>query len=297
MRILVWVAAVFRLAGTNAQATEYNRIQQAMNQLATDYPEWVTPFDLGENDQGQMIQGLIIGDAGKTDGISHLVVGTHHGNEQLSADLAMQFAEDVVAQFLGGPTRLTDALASNVFHVIPVLNIGGFNSNYRREYSADGVSHDPNRDYPDPCVRKDDFKLQSTALLADYVRASDFVAAITIHGYIGTFTYPWGIYTNRTATPDHETYVPLGNLATPINGYRSGTHADVIYPAAGAFEDWAYHELGIWTMLVELARRPDLAKDSQMMLEYFASVPSVRSDFHEHLGDCTQTFDMGFGRP
>lgn len=303
-RILIIFTAFSFLTTSNLFAVEYDRVTTKMNQLISTYPNLVQSMNIGKNDQNALILGLKIQKPDQfVDQIEKrkfILVGTHHGNERLSADLALRFAEDLLKRFSGNITYETpdiSALEDAIFYVVPVLNIDGFNANRREEKSASGQSVDPNRDYPDVCIEQPSFRLKSTSNLAKFIEQEDIVGAVTVHGYIGTFTYPWGIYTDDTKTLDDSFFKDVTKKAVSFNNYRTGTHTDVIYAAAGAFEDWAYHKFGVWTTLLELARSPKLDKDSLAMLSYFADLPSERSNQHQHLGNCTQTWGEFPSRP
>ena len=221
----------------------------------------------------------------------------HHGNEQLSADVAVQHATDLVKEMTDATSANFAKISNRIFFVIPVLNIGGYNSGRREEYNRSGRSTDPNRDYPDPCYSGPSFTLASTRNLSAFMRTEGIVGSITIHGYIGTFTYPWGIFTNDTKTQDNTWFTNAAREAVKQNGYQTGTHADAIYPTAGAYEDWAYFEIGAWTMLLELRHGANIVKDSKAMMSFFAQVPHERSFNNSHLGQCTQVEGVIRARP
>ncbi len=277
------------LFGQVALATPYDDATVRLQRLAADHPGLVTMTDIGTNDQGVAIRGVRIEDPRSPATVKprHLVVGTHHGNEELSADVAQSFAERLVAALEDPNAPLHAALAGNVYFVVPVLNVTGYNVSRREETGRNGRTLDPNRDYPDPCTTDQPFQLASTKRLSEFVAAEDIVAAVTIHGYIGTFTYPWGIFTTNTHTPDHAAFQAMSQQVVAVNRYSTGTHADAIYPTAGAFEDWAYFEHGVWVMLLEIANRPNVTRDADSLLKYFAVAPEARSTQHDHMGSCT----------
>lgn len=280
---------LFILLSTSAFATSnYQKVQRQIHKISNSYSH-LESFVLGKNDQGKDILGVLYkGNANKKS--NHIVVSTHHGNEVLSTELAVKFLKHVGQ---GGPGLFSN---KNIY-IIPVLNIGGYNIENREEKDSRGISHDPNRDYPDPCIKKKNFKLKSTTSLATLVRSNDIVGAITIHGYYGSLTYPWGIYTDNFETLDHDIFQQKAQMAVEQNGYTVGTHADILYPAGGAFEDWAYYELGVWSLLVELENAPKYQDDIDMLVKTIKSFPTKRSSDHRHLGRCTQRKDYGISRP
>lgn len=265
--------------------TPYDFIVRQMQGIQADYPQFTRIIGLGKNDQGDDILGLHIENPWRVfDKSASLLVGTHHGNEKDAGPLSLAFARKVLAILQAGNSP--EAVADKIYYIFPVLNISGHNINVRREQDADGHWHDPNRDYPDPCADQAFFKLRSTALLADFMDTMGVVSAVSVHGYIGTFTYPWGFYTEDPVTPDHDIYHELLTYAAQVNNYRVGNHKDVIYPASGSFEDWAYHDHGIWVALLEMQRALDYGEDTEALLRFFTRAPQVRSPDHAHYGQC-----------
>ena len=285
-----------------SSASKYDTMLQKINQLVDKYPQYIQLIDIGKNDQQNTIYGMKIENRSyQTKGdakINQLLVGVHHGNEGLSADVCLTFTEKLIKSIRELKTSRDKALAHSIFYVIPVLNISGYNRNYRRETDKNGRDLDPNRDYPDPCAHNTYFQLASIRDLAQFVDRYNIVGCVTVHGYIGTFTFPWGIYTKDTTTKDDAFFKQVARKSVKANGYRIGTHADAIYPASGAFEDWAYNQYGVWTMLLELRRGANLNKDSECLLTFFSLVPDQRSKQHKHNpANCESGRIDGPGRP
>ena len=113
---------------------------------------------------------------------------------------------------------------------------------------------------------------------------------MTIHGYVGTFTFPLGIWTDNFHTEHHQKLTDWGELAVQHNNYRVGTHGEMIYPAAGSYEDWAYIELGVWSFLLEMDWEYNLTNDSKMLMSFFYHSPLKRAQTHRHNGNCTRNF-------
>jgi carboxypeptidase T len=250
-------------------AADYDKIVSRLKEL--DGLPHTTLFSLGKNDQGMDILGIVIGDASRATQ-KYVVVGTHHGNEKASALVPLLFAEETLK------TLKND----EAYFIIPVLNISGYNRSRREETGPNNKNHDPNRDYEDACTVKEDFKLKSTKLLADLMEREDIVTAVTIHGYIGTFTFPWGTNAKDYETLDHAFLEDWAKKSVSVNKYQTGTHGGAIYPAAGAFEDWAYYKHGVWSYLLEIkSPYSDLKKDALALVEFFKHSPTERS---RHLG-------------
>lgn len=259
------ISCLLVLLSFSAVAEDYDRILSRLSEL--DKLPNTTLFSLGKNDQGRDIMGIIVGDA-RSAKVKHAVVGTHHGNERAAAEVPIYFTELIARAFD----------SSVAYYVIPVLNISGYNVSRRGETGDDGRVHDSNRDYEDACTTKQDFKLKSTTLLAELIEREEIVSAVSVHGYVGTFTFPWGTEVRNYATQDDAFFTEWAKKAAKINNYKIGTHGGAIYPATGAFEDWAYYKLGVWSFLLEI-RSPssDLRKDAASLVEFFRNSPSERS--------------------
>lgn len=283
MKKLIAALAVASLS-FGALADDYDKIVTRLKDL--DQQPNTTLFTLGQNDQGRNIMGIIVGDPA-TAKVKHVVVGTHHGNERASAEVPLLFTDMVVKAY--DPSVL--------YYIVPVLNISGYNVSRREETGSDGDTHDANRDYEDACSTKQDFQLKSTTLISELVEREDIVSAVTVHGYIGTFTYPWGTEARDYTTQDDAFFQTWAKKAVKINNYKIGTHGAAIYPATGAFEDWAYYKLGVWSFLLEI-RSPssDLKKDAQTLVEFFKNSPTERSrNVGQHV-NCMQRILGSLGR-
>ncbi|MFZ4714479.1 MAG: M14 family zinc carboxypeptidase [Bacteriovoracaceae bacterium] len=268
-----------------ATATPYETIVTRLKELAKQ-PN-TSLFSLGKNDQDKEIVGIILGDASKAK-TKHLLVGTHHGNERMAAEVPFHFA-NIVLKALNDPSSPDHDKYENIlYYVVPVLNISGYNVNRREETGADNRNHDSNRDYEDPCATKADFGLKSTSLISELIEKEHIIAAVTVHGYVGTFTYPWGVNAEDYRTMDDALMVDLAKKAVVFNKYKAGTHGGAIYPTAGAFEDWAYYKHGVWSFLLEIkSASSDLKKDAQAVDAFFKMAPVERSHNIGQTVNCT----------
>ena len=291
MRRIQWSGIVFGVVfgvvfglSLSAQAKpiteDYSEVQSQLKALAAKYADHVKLFDLGISDSGLPIQGVAIGNGS----VKNLVVATHHGNEYGSTEVALGFAESLAASPLAGQT----------LYVIPVLNISGYNARTRQEKTTKG-SYDPNRDYPGPCGTAGPFHLKSTKALADFVAANDIVASATLHTFYPAVVYPWGISTLDLLTPYNDFFKSLVQAATIESHYQTGNSTEVLYPADGTFEDYAFWKHGIWSLLFELgtshtpsqgavdeAVRVNLPGLRRMM----AQAPTQRAENHDFTGKC-----------
>ncbi len=259
---LAFSVAVLFSQGAHARlANSYDDVKRFDANLAAQYSN-VQVITIGQSDSGEPIQGLKIGNGP----VKNMIVSTHHGNEYGSTEVALAFAESIAKNPIAGQT----------VYVIPVLNISGYNHGNREEYAAaDGSYHDPNRDYPGPCGTEGPFKLKSTYDLAQFVARENIVTSATLHTYYPAVVYPWGISTHDLTTPYQDIFENLVKTATEQSHYQIGNSTDVIYPADGAYEDYAFWQHGIWSILFELGESHYPSdKDLQRMAE--VNVPGIR---------------------
>lgn len=252
------ILSLFLLTGPNA--SNYEKVVQTIERIAQENPGTTKLISIGVSDKGVPIQALQIGQGS----VNSLIVATHHGNEYGSTAVALGVADSLAKNPIQGQT----------IYLVPVLNIGGYNQNNRYE-SNTSKSFDPNRDYTGPCKSGSTFNLKSTKALADFVDQKNIVISATLHTYFPAVVYPWGISTHDLSTPYDEQYKKLVQAATVESRYQTGNNTEVLYPADGTFEDYAYWKHGIWSLLFELgfSHSPDQVAIKNMV---DANVPGLR---------------------
>jgi carboxypeptidase T len=216
----------------------YSDVKNFLHELERTHPGVVRNVIVGPSDSGEMIEGVVIGHGA----IHNLVVGTHHGNEYGSTEVAMAFASSIA----------DNPIANQTVYVIPVLNISGYNAREREEQDASGHFRDPNRDYPGPCGTSGPYHLQSTHSLAKFIEQENIITSATLHTYYPAVVYPWGMSTYDVMTPYEDLFKTMVNNATELSQYSVGNSGQVIYPADGAYEDYAFWKSGAWSILFEL---------------------------------------------
>lgn len=264
----------------SAPPSNYNNVLLTLQRIAETHPHTTSWIDIGLSDSGQMISGLKIGDGE----ISNLIVATHHGNEYGSTVVALGAAE-AFAQ---------DPLPGHTVYVIPVLNISGYNSRSRNEQTNQGRI-DPNRDYPGPCVRGTPYRSKATKALAQFLDQAHIVSSATLHTHWPAVLYPWGFSTQDTGTANDSTFISLSKAAVVESGYQIGNSKELLYAADGAFEDYAYLQHGIWSLLFEMgtSHSPNENQMKKMIQDnvpglrrFFENAPKSRAQDHAFNGRC-----------
>lgn len=267
---------------SQAGGTPYEKVKSFLQQTAAQNPQTTRMISIGQSDEGQSIDGLAIGSGP----VNNLVVATHHGNEYGSTEVAKAMTTALAQHPIQGQT----------VYVIPVLNISGYNRNSRWE-KANGRNYDANRDYPGPCGSEGPFKLRSTAALARFLEEKQIVASATLHTFYPAVVYPWGLASRDLNTPYTDLFKLLVEAATLESHYQWGNSTEVIYPANGTFEDYAYWQHGIWSILFELgaSHSPDPKAVEEMvrlnvpgLRRMFEQAPRERAENHAFGGRCDQ---------
>lgn len=261
-------------------AQNYDKVVQNLQQIVQQYPANAKLITIGVNDQGTPIQGIKIGSGG----VNSLIVATHHGNEYGSTAVAL----GVAASFAQNPIQ-----GQTVF-IIPTLNISGYNRTSRYEQSVSG-SYDPNRDYMGPCKRGSSYNLKSTKAIADFLDTQNIQISATLHTFWPAVVYPWGISTSDLSTPHDAQYIKLVEAATQESRYQTGNNTQILYPADGTFEDYAYWKHGIWSLLFELgfSHSPDSTAIKNLVdvnvpgiRRFLEQSPKTRAVEHSFSGRC-----------
>lgn len=286
------LATAVWLLGTLAVAApptgRYKNIVDHMETLRARYPHLVSIFSIGTNDDNVEIYAMRISTAPQTvdpNKIGHFMVSTHHGNELAAPLFTMAFIEDLLVRY-DSADLWRAGLHDQEFTIIPVLNVSGYNANQRHEHGRD-----PNRDYPNPCTSSPGGRLKSIARLMDFLKTRIFSGSVTVHGYDGSLTFPWGMHADDYHTQDHNEYTSIFQKAAAFNGYRVGTAADVVYPANGCYEDWVYWKHGMWSLLLEL--RNGSAKDIKdtvpAIAAFYDQLRASPSNKNQFLGNCLRS--------
>ncbi|MBI3543611.1 MAG: succinylglutamate desuccinylase/aspartoacylase family protein [Deltaproteobacteria bacterium] len=267
-------------AALSAPLDHYADVQRFLAELARAHPANARLMQIGVSDSGQVIEGLRLGNGP----VANLVVATHHGNEYGSTEVAKALAASLAAEPIAGQT----------VYVIPVLNTQGYDQKKRGE-DYDTSSQDPNRDYPGPCGTAGPFKLRSTWSLAHFVAEARIVTAATLHTFHPAVVWPWGFGTREFDPPGLEEFRRLATTATSESRYPVGNSTDLIYPAAGTFEDFAFSEYGVWPLLFELGHTHKPAEsDIQELIRVnvpglrrmLEQAPRERAALHRFTGKC-----------
>ncbi|MBI4403955.1 MAG: hypothetical protein HY537_07335 [Deltaproteobacteria bacterium] len=280
---LLCVAGVCSVAPTEA----YQKVITQMQTLQQRHPQIVSLFSIGKNDEGAEIMGMrisitpLVSDPQK---VAHFIVASHHGDEKKATVFALRFVEDLIRRY-SSSELWNGQLAQTEWAVIPVLNISGYNLGRRNEHNLD-----PNRDYPGPCTSHPGGALGSIRALMNFLKGRIFTGSVTIHGFVGALTFPWGMNVENTHSLDHNPFDQITAKAARLNGYRYGTSTDVVHSAEGTYEDYAYLNHGLWSLLLELkdGSDSDIVQTVGAIALYFDQLDSSPSSHNQFNTQCAR---------
>ena len=265
----------------------YKKVVDELSLLQQKYKTLSQVFSIGQNGEGTEIYALRISTTPSVvdpKKVGHIIVSTHHGDESAAPLFTLYLIDQLLKRYSSNELFRGD-LANTEWTLIPVLNATGYNANQRRENDKD-----PNRDYQSPCTSHPGGALKSVAQLVKLLTARIYSGSVTVHGYHGSLTYPWGLYTTNTHSLDHNLFQQITAKAAALNGYRYGTASDIVYPANGCYEDYAYWKHGLWSLLLELKNgsTDDIQKTTLAIFSFFDQLDSSPSLKHQFNGSCTR---------
>jgi hypothetical protein len=109
--------------------------------------------------------------------------------------------------------------------------------------------------------------------------------------------YPWGISASGDdlKTPYDDLFKQLAAATVQESHYGTGNSTEMMYPADGTFEDYAFWKHGIWSLLWELgtSHTPSQSEVDQMvqvnvpgLRAQMTTAPLQRAEKHDFTGKC-----------
>ncbi|HCH64657.1 MAG TPA: hypothetical protein DFR83_17755 [Deltaproteobacteria bacterium] len=222
----------------------------ALDGLASTFPETVRRVDLGWSVDGRPIVAVRITNAAEPEG--HVrVLGAHHGDELISAEVALAFAKHLAAT-----PDLTASLLDHVaVWVVPHVNPDGVAALTR--HNARDV--DLNRNYPYQWS-SDEFRPGNAPLSEPETRAIEALAlrappslGLSLHSGATNFGWVWNHTVEPAADAAHHQLVAESYAQwCTAEGFWITNGAEW-YPTNGDTNDWAYGYWGTFDYTVELS--------------------------------------------
>lgn len=183
---------------------------------------------------------------GKKTGPKVLIHSCIHGNEHLSAMVAMGVFGKMLDAYMVDP-EITQLLNERDIYFVPVMSV----DSYQRNSRHDG-GRDPNRNWSDS--RNNDIaSMPSVQSMKDFFKAHQFKAVMSCHNHGKIYLYPWGYTQQRT--PHDASYREILGEMSQITGYKSAQLLRQSAPPYYGYEvDW-YYKNGAFAFVNEIGTR------------------------------------------
>jgi hypothetical protein len=183
---------------------------------------------------------------GKKTGPKVLIHACIHGNEHLSAMVAMGVFGKMLDAYMVDP-QVTKLLSERDIYFVPVLSVDSFQRNSRQDSGLD-----PNRNWSDS-RNNDKQSIPSVASMKDFFKANQFKAVMSCHNHGKIYLYPWG-YINQRSPHDASYRSILGEMAS-LTGYKAEQLLRQSAPPYYGYEvDW-YYKNGAFAFVNEIGTR------------------------------------------
>jgi predicted deacylase len=183
---------------------------------------------------------------GKKTGPKVLIHACIHGNEHLSAMVAMGVFGKMLDAYMVDP-EVTKLFSERDIYFVPVFSVESFQRNSRHD-----MGKDPNRNWSD--ARNNDVpSIPSVQSMKDFFKANQFKAVMSCHNYGKVYLYPWGYVQQKT--PHDAAYRSiLGEMAS-VTGYKYEQLLRQSAPPYYGYEaDW-YYKNGALAFVNEIGTR------------------------------------------
>ncbi len=230
----------------------YAQMTTELQNIAADYPEITRLYELGQSVQGRTLWGLKITDNPDTEENEPEVriIGLHHGNEYMSAELPLNLAFHLAQNYSVDPT-ITNLIDNREIWIIPMMNPDGREAGTR--YNAHGV--DLNRNYGYMPESTTPYSEPETRAIRKNALENNFGLSLSYHCSGNIVNYVWN-YKHQRA-PDDDAVVYLSEMYASHNGYWVVEGYDW-YQTLGDCNDFSYGCRGDidWTIEVQTSDIP-----------------------------------------
>lgn len=259
-----------------------------LDEMAARHPNLAEVFVIGTTYEGRQIKGIKIGETNAQDKPVIWIHAGIHAREWVAPASCMYIIDQLLSKYDTDANikKLVDGAA---WYLTPSANPDGYEYSHTTDrlwrktrtpnagYSCKGA--DPNRNWDDhfggtgtsgyPCSDiyrgSHAFSEPNSKALSQYILGiKDRVKGFfSLHSYSQAWLTSWG-WTDRINPPDHMEIQRVAKggtdavVATHRKYYFYGPGGQVLYPAAGAEDDWAKSKAGIkYSFTIELRPGPN----------------------------------------
>lgn len=298
-----------------------NQAIDKVKAFAKQYPNITELVDIGdswEKTKGKNdndIWALVVSNKSNTAKKSAAVLLSGvHARELVTVEINMKFLELLLTSY-GKDPAITQYIDSREIIFVPVANIDGrqavekgesmwrknrhidntydgidLNRNFAGHWNFEGLELTPTlKRYKSQLEEKDSdiysgpsaFSEPETRGLGDFLNKKNVTVMMDLHAYGNMIIYPPG-YTNAP-TPMTPVFKKVAKEMSAINGYKTGTSMELLYPTCGTSKDWAFDKFNAISFTMEMggdmdgfrppySRVDDLWKKNKDVLLYLVSI-------------------------
>lgn len=301
--------------GKDEKFHNYAELTQALQKLATDYPDNVEMKSIGKSLEGREMWALRITQDVKShlgDRPAIIFMGGHHAREHVSIEMPYLLAEHLLSKAAAHDPIIEKYLSTREIHIIPSVNPDGseydiasgsyqmwrknrrtnangtrgvdLNRNYGYKWGTGGSSTDGSSDvYMGPAP----FSEPETQAIKKYVEETKNInILLSFHTFSELILYPWGHTHSKITEPnDLKVHETMARKMATWNGYTPEQSSD-LYIASGDTTDWSYGTLKIISFTFEL--------DPKSMFQggFYPGQSVIPTVFNKNLQPCLYLIDL-----
>lgn len=218
--------------------------------IASLAPDRIRHQTIGVSTAGRRISVVIFGlrpDQSMKDKPAIVINATHHGDEKISTEAALEFMETLAEKTQSSGTR--ELLDKFAIHVQPLVNPDGHALGTRHN----ARNMDINRDYAYPgSPAGKSFQTQEATVVRDYLSQLNIRGALALHAGTDGVLWPW---CHTADSPPDAPYLSrlAWKTATALGTNARQSHDD--YPSEGEFSDYVYWRHGAPALTIEVANQ------------------------------------------
>ncbi len=240
--------SIFRRKAMGERWTSYSNAVQFMHDLATDFPNLVRIYNIGQSVQGRSIWVMKITsnpDVNDPDKPKVRMIGNVHGDEYISMEIMLLLMEYLTSHYDSNP-YVTELVNTREIWIQPSVNPDGHYLGIRR--NANNVDLNRNHGYMYHSGGSGPFSEPELVHFREWSMQNNFSTSLSFHGIARYYNYTWN-FTGQDC-PDKQMLIDWGVVYTADNGYTITEGYDW-YQVNGDTNDWSYGCRGSLDVTIE----------------------------------------------
>jgi len=271
---------------SNTVGGKYARLGEIhswLDSMVAKHPKIASTFVMGKSYEGREIKGIVIGETSTKDKPVMWIHAGIHAREWIAPATCVYLIHHLLTKY-DSDADVRKLVDGATWYLTPSINPDGYEYSHKYDrmwrktrtpnkgYSCRGT--DPNRNWDDhwattgtssyPCSDiypgSHAFSEPNTKVVSNYILGlKDRIKVFfSLHCYSQMWLTSWG-WTDQINPPDHEEIQRVAKGGTDAlnarhgNTYEFGPGGSILYPAAGAEDDWAKSKAGIkYSFTIEL---------------------------------------------